>query len=276
MVTGIGGQVEAGEQGQEDQDAERHRLDRPQPRIAGPADIGTAPDDGPNSATSSSSQGIGLALVSAPARSRSPSPPPTTRPRAPITTPARTCAPVRPDHRVDHERDSSVPTYRPAGTARGRLRLSAGRTGDQAAGSRRAAVGCTRPSGGRSPPGRRRTRPPAPCSGRARGRDLLRAEQIVGDVEDADTVGDDQVVQQVEDLGRMDMSRLAIGSSAMISSGREARARAITTRCRWPPDSSYGTGAGLRPGVGPTISNSSSTRSSTALPRIPSSSGPAG
>ena len=36
------------------------------------------------------------------------------------------------------------------------------------------------------------------------------------------------------------VSRLPVGSSAKISSGLEARARATATRCCWPPDSSLG------------------------------------
>ncbi len=35
-------------------------------------------------------------------------------------------------------------------------------------------------------------------------------------------------------------SRLPVGSSANTSSGREPRARAIATRCCWPPESSHG------------------------------------
>lgn len=43
--------------------------------------------------------------------------------------------------------------------------------------------------------------------------------------------------QQIENSAWIDMSRLLRGSSAMMRRGRTAIARAIATRCCWPPDS---------------------------------------
>ena len=64
----------------------------------------------------------------------------------------------------------------------------------------------------------------------------------------------------------IDTSRAETGSSAMISLGLSASARAIDTRWRCPPENSWGKlfiCAGLRP----TCSNNWATRSAFSLPR---------
>jgi len=53
-------------------------------------------------------------------------------------------------------------------------------------------------------------------------------------------------------------SRFAVGSSASTIRGRVTSARAIATRCRWPPDSSFGRCTPCFPS--PTLSSISSTR----------------
>ena len=67
---------------------------------------------------------------------------------------------------------------------------------------------------------------------------------------------------------RIETSSIEIGSSAMSTVGSTASARAIATRWRCPPDSSCGYfAANFSPGVKPTVSSSSCTRSSI-VPRV--------
>ncbi len=47
---------------------------------------------------------------------------------------------------------------------------------------------------------------------------------------------------------RIETSSIDVGSSAMSTDGSTASARAIATRCRWPPDSSCGYFAAIRVG----------------------------
>ena len=62
---------------------------------------------------------------------------------------------------------------------------------------------------------------------------------------------------------RIETSSIDVGSSAMITVGSTASARAIATRWRCPPDSSCGYFAAIRSGgTRPTVSSSSCTRSS--------------
>ncbi len=62
-------------------------------------------------------------------------------------------------------------------------------------------------------------------------------------------------------------SSAVVGSSAMSSSGSQARAIAIITRWAMPPDSSCGKAFSRRSGSGmPTIRSSSSARASATLP----------
>ena len=49
-----------------------------------------------------------------------------------------------------------------------------------------------------------------------------------------------QPVEHVEQLRRRWLSRLPVGSSASSNAGLVTSARAIATRCRWPPESSAG------------------------------------
>ena len=62
-------------------------------------------------------------------------------------------------------------------------------------------------------------------------------------------------------------SSWAVGSSAISTGGRLARARAIATRCCWPPDSSCARCAAWSPR--PTIRSSSMARSSLAAGSVP-------
>ena len=50
----------------------------------------------------------------------------------------------------------------------------------------------------------------------------------------------DRLPKQRQDLAAGVVSRLPVGSSAKITVGRETSARAIATRCCWPPESSAG------------------------------------
>jgi hypothetical protein len=50
-----------------------------------------------------------------------------------------------------------------------------------------------------------------------------------------------QVAQQLDDLRAPWESRAPVGSSASSRVGSLARARAMASRCRWPPDSTTGT-----------------------------------
>ena len=64
-------------------------------------------------------------------------------------------------------------------------------------------------------------------------------------------------------------SRAVVGSSAMSSSGSQARAIAIMTRCAMPPDRAW---EGLQPALGvgmPTIRSSSAARARALLVAIP-------
>ena len=66
-----------------------------------------------------------------------------------------------------------------------------------------------------------------------------------------------ELVEDAHDLGaRCALSRLPVGSSARMSAGSVTRARAMATRCCWPPDSSVGSWSSRSP---------SPSRSSAAL-----------
>ena len=63
---------------------------------------------------------------------------------------------------------------------------------------------------------------------------------------------------------RIETSSMLVGSSARTIRGSTASARAIATRCRWPPESSCGyLAATSSAGTRPTVSSSSSARAFT-------------
>ena len=67
---------------------------------------------------------------------------------------------------------------------------------------------------------------------------LAAARGVVRDHHDAAEVAD-RVAQQAEHLAARE-SRLPVGSSAKTTAGSVTSARAIATRCCWPPESSAG------------------------------------
>ena len=94
--------------------------------------------------------------------------------------------------------------------------------------------------------------------------DVARAREVVRDVEEREALALLQVEHQVQDPDAdrdVEHRRRLVGDRARV--GSTASARAIATRCRWPPESSCGYFVDvLSAGTSPTVSSSSCRRAS--------------
>src|SRR5437867_10151316 len=83
--------------------------------------------------------------------------------------------------------------------------------------------------------------------------------EVVGNQDHGQVKLPAEPLEQVEDLRLIITSRAVTGSSAITSFGLQARAMAIITRCRMPPENSWGKSRTRARGM-PTSSRSSSAR----------------